>query len=301
MSEKPRTHRARRIPTAKVLPRALDNPIHPNRRNHHPWWPRWRPTGAVVKSAGLRLRCCSRGTAKGFSRREGGPLSDGPGKTAPSPRVDVVGDPLRRAQGRSRDAGDGWQSPAPSRAQGPRPRDVLLMTDGRFSGRPTTGLCVGPHRTRGRRTGGPIAFLQGRRPYPPRRGQEHAGRRWWIRPNSRRRKAGFEPLPLRYTKPVCWPSTSKLVGSGGRRARSAASPTASPHRSGRNRSGHRPGRARGAGHSVAISVPATDRTLPAPNQKQIVAAAWPAVAALPVGRRACPQSPRRREARSAHT
>ena len=54
-------------------------------------------------------------------------------------------------------------------------KDVMLITDGRFSGG-TTGLCVG-HIAPEATEGGPIALVAGRRPDHPRRGRRHAGPR----------------------------------------------------------------------------------------------------------------------------
>ena len=51
-------------------------------------------------------------------------------------------------------------------------KDVLLLTDGRFSGG-TTGLCVG-HVAPEAAFGGPIAFVAGRRPDPARHEHPHA-------------------------------------------------------------------------------------------------------------------------------
>ena len=71
-------------------------------------------------------------------------------------------------------------------------KDVMLITDGRFSGG-TTGLCVG-HIAPEATEGGPIALVARRRPDHPRRGQ---------RPleldvdadELERRRAGWTPTP----------------------------------------------------------------------------------------------------------
>ena len=55
-------------------------------------------------------------------------------------------------------------------------KDVLLLTDGRFSGG-TTGLCVG-HVAPEAVDGGPIAFVARRRPDPARRRERDARRCW---------------------------------------------------------------------------------------------------------------------------
>ena len=67
-------------------------------------------------------------------------------------------------------------------------KDVLLLTDGRFSGG-TTGLCIG-HVAPEAVDGGPIAFVARRRPDPARRRGPHA------RPARRRRRAGRAPRGL---------------------------------------------------------------------------------------------------------
>ena len=78
-------------------------------------------------------------------------------------------------------------------------KDVLLVTDGRFSGG-TTGLCVG-HVAPEAVDGGPIAFVARRRP-------DHARRRRTAHSMSRStrpswpRKAGWAPLPPKYTTGV---------------------------------------------------------------------------------------------------
>ena len=93
-------------------------------------------------------------------------------------------------------------------------KDVLLITDGRFSGG-TTGLCVG-HVAPEAVDGGPIGLV-------------HTGDRIRIDIPSRtldlfvddgelaRRRADFEPLPPRYTRGVL-AKYVKLVGSASRGA-----------------------------------------------------------------------------------
>ena len=83
-------------------------------------------------------------------------------------------------------------------------KDVLLMTDGRFSGG-TTGLCVG-HIAPEAVDGGPIAFVKRRRQDPPRRRQGHArlaGRQRRVRVAQSRIRAAAAGLH----RPACWPST----------------------------------------------------------------------------------------------
>ena len=94
-------------------------------------------------------------------------------------------------------------------------KDVLLLTDGRFSGG-TTGLCVG-HVAPEAVDGGPIAFVARRRPDPPRRRERAAGparrrRRSW--PGARR---GFTPPEPKYTRGVL-AKYRKLVGSASKGA-----------------------------------------------------------------------------------
>ena len=88
-------------------------------------------------------------------------------------------------------------------------KDVLLMTDGRFSGG-TTGLCVG-HIAPEAVDGGPIAFLQDgdRIRLDVAKGTLDV----LVDPAEfEARKEGFEPLPPRYTTGVLAKYT-KLVGS----------------------------------------------------------------------------------------
>ena len=79
-------------------------------------------------------------------------------------------------------------------------KDVLLITDGRFSGG-TTGPLRRPHRPRGRRRR-PDRLRPRRRPDHPRRGQPAARRRRSTTPSSQPRKDGWEPLPPKYTRGV---------------------------------------------------------------------------------------------------
>jgi dihydroxy-acid dehydratase len=88
-------------------------------------------------------------------------------------------------------------------------KDVLLMTDGRFSGG-TTGLCVG-HIAPEAADGGPIAFVaDGDR---IRLDVAKGTLDILVDPAEfESRKAGFEPLPPRYTTGVL-AKYVKLVGS----------------------------------------------------------------------------------------
>ena len=125
-------------------------------------------------------------------------------------------------------------------------KDVLLLTDGRFSGG-TTGLCVG-HVAPEAVDGGPIAFVRDGDRITPRRRQPHA------RPRRRRRRARAPAATAgrrcrRSTPRACSPSTAKLVQSAAE-ARSAAEVDDRPirfHRSRRARSrAEGPGRGRAA-------------------------------------------------------
>ena len=156
----------RRDPDGKIL-RALDNPIH-----HTGGITILRgslaPDGAVVKSAGFDEDVFE-GTARVFERERAAmdALEDG---TITAGDVVVIryegpkGGPGMREMlaitGAIKGAGLG--------------KDVLLLTDGRFSGG-TTGLCVGPRRARGRRRRTDRLRAR-RRPDPARRRQRDARR-----------------------------------------------------------------------------------------------------------------------------
>ena len=167
-------------PDGKVL-RAMDNPIHPT-GGITILHGSLAPEGAVVKSAGFDSDVFE-GTARVFERERAAmdALEDG---TITAGDVVVIryegpkGGPGMREMlaitGAIKGAGLG--------------KDVLLITDGRFSGG-TTGLCVG-HVAPEAVDGGPIAFLPRRRPHPARRGQRHA-RRPGRRGRIRRAQSGF--------------------------------------------------------------------------------------------------------------
>ena len=72
-------------------------------------------------------------------------------------------------------------------------KDVLLLTDGRFSGG-TTGLCVG-HVAPEAVDGGPDRVRARRRPHPPRRRERDARPARRRRAELEARKVGWEPLP----------------------------------------------------------------------------------------------------------
>ena len=94
-------------------------------------------------------------------------------------------------------------------------KDVLLLTDGRFSGG-TTGLCIG-HVAPEAVDGGPIAFVRDgdriRLDIAARTPRPAAS----TRPSSRARRDGWEPLPPRYTRGVL-AKYAKLVGSAAKGA-----------------------------------------------------------------------------------
>jgi dihydroxy-acid dehydratase len=188
-------------PDGKVL-RALDNPIHPT-GGITILGGSLAPEGAVVKSAGFDSDVFE-GTARVFERERAAldALEDG---TITAGDVVVIryegpkGGPGMREMlaitGAIKGAGLG--------------KDVLLMTDGRFSGG-TTGLCVG-HIAPEAADGGPIVFVQdGDR---IRLDVAEGTLDVLVDPAEfEARKAGFEPLPARYTTGVLAKYT-KLVGS----------------------------------------------------------------------------------------
>jgi dihydroxy-acid dehydratase len=188
-------------PDGKVL-RALDNPIHPT-GGITILGGSLAPEGAVVKSAGFDSDVFE-GTARVFERERAAldALEDG---TIAAGDVVVIryegpkGGPGMREMlaitGAIKGAGLG--------------KDVLLMTDGRFSGG-TTGLCVG-HVAPEAVDAGPIAFVaDGDR---IRLDVANGTLDVLVDPAEfEARKAGFEPMPPRYTTGVLAKYT-KLVGS----------------------------------------------------------------------------------------
>ncbi|MGE2692091.1 dihydroxy-acid dehydratase [Mycolicibacterium pulveris] len=188
-------------PDGKVL-RAMNDPIHPT-GGITILHGSLAPEGAVVKSAGFDSDVFE-GTARVFERERAAldALEDG---TIQAGDVVVIryegpkGGPGMREMlaitGAIKGAGLG--------------KDVLLMTDGRFSGG-TTGLCVG-HIAPEAVDGGPIAFLRdGDR---IRLDVGNGTLDVLVDPNEfDSRKAGFEPLPPRYTTGVL-AKYIKLVGT----------------------------------------------------------------------------------------
>lgn len=188
-------------PDGKVL-RAMNNPIHPT-GGITILHGSLAPEGAVVKSAGFESDVFE-GTARVFERERAAldALEDG---TITHGDVVVIryegpkGGPGMREMlaitGAIKGAGLG--------------KDVLLMTDGRFSGG-TTGLCVG-HIAPEAVDGGPIAFVKdGDRI----RLDVASGTLDLLVDEAEleARKAGFEPLPPRYKTGVLAKYT-KLVQS----------------------------------------------------------------------------------------
>ena len=198
-------------PDGKVL-RAMDNPIHPT-GGITILHGSLAPEGAVVKSAGFDSDVFE-GTARVFERERAAldALEDG---TITNGDVVVIryegpkGGPGMREMlaitGAIKGAGLG--------------KDVLLMTDGRFSGG-TTGLCVG-HIAPEAVDGGPIAFV---RDGDKIRLDVANGTLDLLvdKDEFESRKAGFEPLPPVYKTGVLAKYT-KLVGSRGDRRGRAAS------------------------------------------------------------------------------
>lgn len=166
------------------------------------------PTGAVVKNAGIPVEVFE-GTAKVFDREQGAMQALEEGKIQAGDVVVIryegpKGGPGMREMlmitGAIKGAGLG--------------KDVLLITDGRFSGG-TTGLCVG-HVTPEAVDGGPIALVQ-------------TGDRIRIdiphqtldllvdEQELAKRRSGWAPLPPRYTRGVL-AKYAKLVGSASKGA-----------------------------------------------------------------------------------
>lgn len=188
-------------PDGKVL-RAMNNPIHPS-GGITILHGSLAPEGAVVKSAGFDSDVFE-GTARVFERERAAldALEDG---TITNGDVVVIryegpkGGPGMREMlaitGAIKGAGLG--------------KDVLLMTDGRFSGG-TTGLCVG-HIAPEAVDGGPIAFIQD----GDKIRLDVANGTLDVlvdKDEFESRKAGFQPLPPVYKTGVLAKYT-KLVGS----------------------------------------------------------------------------------------
>ncbi|MEV0029487.1 dihydroxy-acid dehydratase [Nocardia sp. NPDC050793] len=188
-------------PDGKVI-RAMAAPIHPTGgitilRGT------LAPEGAVVKSAGFESDVFT-GTARVFDRERSAmdALEDG---TITAGDVVVI-----RYEGPKGGPGMREMLAITAAIKGAGlGKDVLLLTDGRFSGG-TTGLCVG-HVAPEAVDGGPIAFVQdGDRI----RLDVGAGTLDVLVDDGEltRRRAGWKPLPPRYTRGVLAKYT-KLVGS----------------------------------------------------------------------------------------
>ncbi|TQF69051.1 dihydroxy-acid dehydratase [Rhodococcus spelaei] len=188
-------------PDGKVL-RAMSNPIHPT-GGITILSGSLAPGGAVVKSAGFESDVFT-GTARVFDRERAAldALEDG---TITAGDAVVI-----RYEGPKGGPGMREMLAITAAIKGAGlGKDVLLLTDGRFSGG-TTGLCVG-HVAPEAVDGGPIAFV-------------HSGDQIRLDVGTGtldllvdadeldRRRQGWEPLPPRYTRGVL-AKYAKLVGS----------------------------------------------------------------------------------------
>src|SRR5947208_9155681 len=188
-------------PDGKVL-RAMNNPIHPT-GGITILHGSLAPEGAVVKSAGFDSDVIE-GTARVFERERAAldALEDGTithGDAVVIRYEGPKGGPGMREMlaitGAIKGAGLG--------------KDVLLLTDGRFSGG-TTGLCVG-HVAPAAADGGPIAFVRDGDPIT----LDVANRSLEVSIDEAElaaRRESFTPLPPRYPTGVLAKYT-KLVGS----------------------------------------------------------------------------------------
>ena len=185
----------------KIL-RALDNPIHKT-GGITILKGSMAPEGAVVKSAGFDADIFE-GTARVFEREQGALDALDAGQIAAGDVVVIryegpKGGPGMREMlaitGAIKGAGLG--------------KDVLLLTDGRFSGG-TTGLCIG-HVAPEAVDGGPIAFVRD----GDRIRVDIAARSFdlLVEPEElEARKVGWQPLPARFTKGVL-SKYAKMVNS----------------------------------------------------------------------------------------
>jgi dihydroxy-acid dehydratase len=188
-------------PDGKVI-RAMASPIHPT-GGITILSGSLAPDGAVVKSAGFDSDVFA-GTARVFDRERAAmdALEDG---TIAAGDVVVI-----RYEGPKGGPGMREMLAITAAIKGAGlGKDVLLLTDGRFSGG-TTGLCVG-HVAPEAVDGGPIAFV---RHGDPIRLDVAAGTLDLLvdADELARRREGWEPLPPRYTRGVLAKYT-KLVGS----------------------------------------------------------------------------------------
>ena len=188
-------------PDGKVL-RAMNSPIHPT-GGITILAGSLAPGGAVVKSAGFESDVFT-GTARVFDRERAAldALEDG---TITAGDAVVI-----RYEGPKGGPGMREMLAITAAIKGAGlGKDVLLLTDGRFSGG-TTGLCVG-HVAPEAADGGPIAFV---RDGDPIRLDVGTGRLDVLVDQGELtlRAQGWEPLPPRYTRGVLAKYT-KLVGS----------------------------------------------------------------------------------------
>lgn len=188
-------------PDGKVI-RAMASPIHPS-GGITILTGSLAPDGAVVKSAGFDSDVFT-GTARVFDRER-------PAMDALEDGTIVAGDVVViRYEGPKGGPGMREMLAITAAIKGAGlGKDVLLLTDGRFSGG-TTGLCVG-HVAPEAVDGGPIAFV---RDGDPIRLDVAAGTLDLLvdADELARRREGWNPLPLRYTRGVLAKYT-KLVGS----------------------------------------------------------------------------------------
>ncbi|UAK32799.1 dihydroxy-acid dehydratase [Nocardia asteroides] len=188
-------------PDGKVI-RAMTSPIHPS-GGITILTGSLAPDGAVVKSAGFDSDVFT-GTARVFDRER-------PAMDALEDGTIVAGDVVViRYEGPKGGPGMREMLAITAAIKGAGlGKDVLLLTDGRFSGG-TTGLCVG-HVAPEAVDGGPIAFV---RDGDPIRLDVAAGTLDLLvdADELARRREGWDPLPLRYTRGVLAKYT-KLVGS----------------------------------------------------------------------------------------
>ncbi len=188
-------------PDGKVL-RAMDNPIHKT-GGITILKGSMAPEGAVVKSAGFDADVFE-GTARVFEREQGALDALDAGEIHAGDVVVIryegpKGGPGMREMlaitGAIKGAGLG--------------KDVLLLTDGRFSGG-TTGLCIG-HVAPEAVDGGPIAFVKD----GDRIRVDIAARSFDLLVDSEEleaRKVGWQPLPAKFTKGVL-SKYAKMVNS----------------------------------------------------------------------------------------
>ena len=212
VAENLRRRSRRRDPDGKVHPRD-GQPDPRDRRARRSCAARWRPRARWSRPP-ASTPTCSR-APRGFSTASG-PAMDAVEDGTHRPRR-RRGDPLRGPKG-----GPGMREmlAVTGAIKGAGlGKDVLLLTDGRFSGG-TTGLCVG-HVAPEAADGGPIAFVRDGDRIRLDIDQRARWTCWSTRPNSSAGETGFGRR-RRATRPACWPSTPSWSARQ-RPARSAAS------------------------------------------------------------------------------